>query len=207
MKIAVIGATRGIGLEVVKQALEDDHDVTALVRDPDRMPVRHPRLHLVQGDARDPESVATAVHGQDVVCDCLGTKNVFARTVLFSTCAQNLARALRPEQLLIAVTGIGTGDSRGHGTFLYDHVVLPLVLGRIYADKERQERIIRDHIERWIIVRPGILTNGPRTGRYRALVDLHGVRGGRISRADVADFVLSQAKSPTFIGKTPLLIS
>jgi len=127
------------------------------------------------------------------------------QTTLFSRAAQNLAAALEPEQLLIAVTGIGAGDSRGHGGFLYDYVALPLMLGRMYADKEREERIIRERVARWIIVRPGFLTNGPRTGRWRALVDLRGVRAGKISRADVADFILAQAKSPRFIGQTPLL--
>lgn len=206
MKIAVIGATRGIGLAVVKVALDDGHDVTALARDPARMPVSHSRLRIVAGDATDPGSIATVVQGQEVVCSCLGTKNVLESTTLFSRSAQNLARALNPDQLLIAVTGIGAGDSRGHGGFLYDRIALPLVLGRIYADKNREERIIKEGVRRWIIVRPGLLTNGPRTGRYRVLVDLQGVRGGTISRADVADFILSQAKSPTYLGKAPVLV-
>ena len=120
MKIAVIGATRGIGLALVQAALADGHDVSAFVRRPDRMPVSHLRLRIVAGDA--------------------------------------------------------------------------------------QERIIASNPTRWIIVRHSFLTNGPRTGRYRALTDLQGIRGGRISRADVADFMLLQAKSPQFIGKTPLLI-
>lgn len=206
MNIAVIGATRGIGLELVRAALEEGHEVTALVRSPARMPMSHPRLHVVPGDAQDPDAVAKVVLGQDVVCDCLGTKNVFTKTTLFSQSAANLAKALKAEQLLIVVTGIGTGDSRGHGGLLYDRLMLPLVLRRIYADKERQERIIMSQVARWIIVRPGILTHGPRTGRYRALTELRGIRGGTISRADVADFILSQAKTPTFLGKTPLLI-
>jgi putative NADH-flavin reductase len=117
-----------------------------------------------------------------------------------------MPKALKSEQLLIAVTGMGTGDSRGHGSFVYDHVMLPLVLRRIYADKDRQENIIKKNLTRWIIVRPGFLNNGPRTGCYRALTDLRGIHGGRISRADVADFMLSQAKSPQFIGQTPMLI-
>lgn len=206
LNIAVIGATRGIGLEVVKAALEDGHHVTVLVRNPGRLAVRHERLRIETGDALDPDAVARVVEGQDVVCDCLGTKNVFKKVTLFSRAAENLARALKPQQLLIAVTGVGAGDSKGHGGFFYDRLVLPLVVRGIYADKDRQEEIIRRRVARWIIVRPGLLTNGPRTGRYRALVDLEGVRGGTISRADVADFILKQAKSPEFLGKTPLLI-
>lgn len=206
MKIAVIGATRGIGLAMVKAALADGHEVTALVRDPARMPVSNPHLHIIPGDAEDAEAVARVVEGQDVVCDCLGTKNVTQAVTMFSRSAENLSKALKPEQLLIAVTGIGSGDSKGAGGFLYDCIFMPLVLRRMYADKDRQEDIIRSKIARWIIVRPGFLTNGPHTGRYRALTDLRGIRGGKISRADVADFLLSQAKSPQYVGQTPLLI-
>lgn len=206
MKIAIIGATRGIGLAMAQAALADGHEVTALARVPGRMPISHSRLRIVAGDGEDPAAVAKVVEGQDVVCDCLGTMNVFQQITLFSRCAENLARALKPEQLLIAVTGIGVGDSRGHGGVIYEYLFRPIVLGRMYSDKERQERIIKSTVARWTIVRPGFLTNGPRTGRYRALTDLRGVHGGRISRADVADFMLSQARSPRFIGQTPLLV-
>lgn len=206
MKIAVIGATRGIGLELIKAALADGHEVTALARVPARMPIRDEHLRIVEGDALDPDAVREVVEGQDVVCNCLGTANVREQTSLFSRSEENISMALKPEQLLIAVTGLGTGDSKGHCGFFYDRIFLPLVLRRIYADKDRQESIIKRDQERWIIVRPGFLNNGPRTGHYRALTDLRGVHGGRISRADVADFILSQAKSPQFIGQTPMLI-
>jgi len=205
VRIAVIGATRGIGRALVDAALAEGHYVTALARRPEQLAIRNPLLRVVAGDALDLDAIREVVQGQDVVCSCLGTRQMLKPTTLFSRAAQNLAAALEPEQLLIAVTGIGAGDSRGHGGFLYDYVALPLMLGRMYADKEREERIIRERVARWIIVRPGFLTNGPRTGRWRALVDLRGVRAGKISRADVADFILAQAKSPRFIGQTPLL--
>jgi len=207
MKIAIIGATRGIGFAMVQAALADGHEATALARIPDRMSISHSRLRVIAGDARDFGAIVKLVEGQDVICDCLGTTNVTQTITMFSRCAENLSKALDPEQLLIAVTGIGAGDSRGHGGFWYDYLFLPVVLRRIYADKDRQERVIMSNVTRWIIVRPGFLTNGPRTGRYRALTDLQGIHGGWISRADVADFMLVQAKSPQFIGQTPLLIS
>lgn len=206
MKIAIIGATRGIGLAMAQAALADGHEVTVLARAPGRMPISHARLRIITGDAQDSDAIAKVVAGQDVICDCLGTTNVTQRITMFSRCAHYLSKALKPEQLLIAVTGIGAGDSRGHGGFLYDYLFMPIVLRRMYADKDRQERIITRDIARWIIVRPGFLNNGPRTGRYRVLTDLRGVHGGKVSRADVADFMLSQAKSPQFIGQTPLLI-
>ena len=206
MKIAVIGATRGIGLAMVQAALADGHEVAALARIPDNMPITHKCLHVIAGDALERNAIAKVVKGQDVVCVCLGTAKVTQPINLFSRCAENLVKVLKPEQLLIAVTGLGAGDSKGHCGFLYDHVFLPIVLRRIYDDKDRQESIIRGNLTRWIIIRPGFLNDGPRTGHYRTLTNLQGIHGGRISRTDVADFMLLQAKSPQFIGQTPMLI-
>ncbi|WP_343672402.1 SDR family oxidoreductase [Chitinophaga sp.] len=206
MKIAVIGATRGIGLELVKIALAEGHEVTILARDPDRMPIADNHLRIIQGNALDWKAVFKVVEGQDVVCSCLGTTDVMKKITMFSRCAENLSRTLKAEQLLIAVTGLGAGDSKGHCGILYDRFFLPVVLKRIYADKDIEESIIQNQLNRWIIVRPGFLNNGPRTGCYRALIDLNGIHGGRISRSDVADFILNQAKSPQFIGQTPMLI-
>lgn len=206
MRIAIIGATRGIGLALTRQALADGHQVTALVRVPSSMTVSHPNLTLVEGAAEDLDAVAKVVEGQEVVCDCLGTKSVTRKITMFSQSAENLAKVLKPEQLLIAVTGLGAGDSKGYCGFFYDRFFLPVVLKRQYDDKDRQEEIIMNAVKRWIIVRPGFLNNGPRTGKYRALTDLQGIKGGQISRKDIADFVLSQAKAPEYEGKTPMLI-
>lgn len=203
MKIAIIGATRGIGLALAQVAMADGHEVTVLARDPSRVPTSDRRLRVLAGDAQDMDVIGKVVEGQDVVCDCLGTTRVMQTIILFSRCAENLVKALKPEQLLIAVTGIGADDSRGHGRFLYDCVFHPIVLRRIYVDKDRQKQIIMSNLKRWIIVRPGFLNHGPRTGSYRVLTDLQGIHGGKISRADVADFMLLQAKSSQFIGQPP----
>lgn len=206
MRIAVIGSTHGTGLALVQAALADGHAVTALVRTPGSMSINHPGLRIVEGDATEPAAVAKMVEDQEAVCVCLGSKNVFKKVTFFSRNAGLLADVLKPGQLLIAMTGMGTGDSKGHGGPFYDRLYLPILLRRLYDDKERAEAIIKGRIKRWIIVRPGILTNGPRTGKYRALTDLNGIKGGKISRADVADFMLAQAKAPHYIGQTPLLI-
>ncbi len=207
MKIAIIGATSGIGLELTKQALEAGYKVTVLARTPGKMNLKHPNLSIIKGDATDSESITKLVKGQQVICDCLGTKNVTKPVTMFSQSADNLSKVLKPEQLLIAVTGLGAGDSKGHCGFLYDHIFLPLVLKRQYNDKDKQEAIIKKNLNNWIIVRPGYLTNGERTGKYRAITTLTGKHGGPISRADVADFMLSQVKLPTMIGKTPMLVA
>jgi hypothetical protein len=108
---------------------------------------------------------------------------------------------------LIAVTGLGAGDSRGHGGLLYDAVVFPLLLKRVYDDKDVQEWIIRSSGLDWTIVRPGLLADGPATGQYRVLTAPNDWRFGTISRADVADFLVRQIDDRSLMGTTPLLIN
>jgi hypothetical protein len=103
---------------------------------------------------------------------------------------------------LICVTGLGAGDSRGHGGLLYN-AGLCLFLGRVYADKDVQERIIRQSRLDWTIVRPTILTYGLRTGTYRVLVDQRDWTSGFISRADVAEFLVMQIDDVSLLHKTP----
>ena len=106
---------------------------------------------------------------------------------------------------IVCITGIGAGDSRGHGGFFYDRVIEPTLLRTIYQDKDRQEDLLRYSDRDWIIVRPGQLSNDEATGKYRVLLDLAGVTVGKIARADVAAFVLLQLASNEFLRKTPLL--
>lgn len=207
MKVLIIGATGGTGRQLVEQALAVGHDVTALVRNPARIRVRHERLRVVQGDILDFDSVDRAVAGQEAVLSSLGTKSVFKPVKIFSEGTSNLLRAMAKHDVrrLICITGIGAGDSRGHGGFFYDKIILPIVLQRNYRDKDKQEEFIRKSDRDWIIVRPGFLTNGPPKGNYSVLTDLTGVTVGRISRADVAAFMLAQLTSDRYLRQTPLL--
>ena len=107
---------------------------------------------------------------------------------------------------LVAVTGLGAGDSRGRLGFFFDAIVFPLVLKRIYDDKDVQEQMIKASGLDWTIVRPGLLKNGPATGRVRALTDPRDWRAGFVRRADVAQFLVREAFERRFVGKTPLLI-
>ena len=207
MKIVVIGASRGIGLEVVKQALERGHEVTALLRDTGKLELDHARLHKIRGDVGKAADVQGAIVGQDAVCTCVGVNPTRKPVELSSRGAGNVLAALRdaPNTKFIAVTGVGAGDSRGHGGFFYDKIFQPFALGTIYADKDREEALIKTSAADWLIVRPGFLTNGARTGKYRTITDLRGVTAGKISRADVADFILNQLETPSLFRQTPLL--
>jgi putative NADH-flavin reductase len=108
---------------------------------------------------------------------------------------------------LVAVTGIGAGDTRGKGGFLYDWIVFPLLLGGIYADKNREEKLIRASNLDWTIVRPGFLTNGPPKGVVTALTQRKDYRAGRISRADVASFICDAIEHGEHVGEAPLIIA
>ncbi len=127
---------------------------------------------------------------------------------LFSTATRVLVDLMAEAGVkrLICVTGIGAGDSRDKGGFLYSAVLLPLFLRRVYDDKDVQEQIIRDSMLDWVIARPGLLTRGPRTRSYRVLTNREAWRMGKISRANVADFLVKQIDDDTYLGKTPLLI-
>ena len=210
--LLVIGASRGVGLETVKRALGDGHRVRALARSAASIAVDQPELKKIQGDALDTATVTSAVAGVDAVINALGaTKDLqalFSGTTLFSKATRILIDAMRALDVkrLLAVTGLGAGDSRGHGGFLYDAIVFPLALKRVYDDKDVQEQMIKASGLDWTIVRPGLLTNGPATGRARALVDPKDWRAGSVSRRDVAEFLVREAFERRFVGKTPLLI-
>lgn len=191
MKLLVIGASRGIGLSVVRQALDIGHEVSALARQATNMP-HHPRLKVVTGDVLDLKLIEDLVHGQTAVCLTIGTAPSLQGVSVFSEGTKNVVEAMHKAacRRLACVTGVGAGDSKGHGGFLYNQVFQPLLLKTIYEDKDRQEAIIRQSGLDWVIVRPGFLTNGPWTGSYRALTDLRDVTSGRIARVDVAHFIL-----------------
>ena len=207
MKIAIIGASRGIGYQLLKLAVEEGHEVTALLRNPDKLQIAYDNLHVIKGDILDPASVAAVTDDQGGICVCIGIPPSMKSVEVFSKGIENVLASINdnPEQKLIVITGIGAGESKGHGGFLYDRVFNPLLLKEIYRDKDREEALIKESRANCLIVRPGFLTNGPRTGKYRVIENLTGVTAGKISRADVADFMLKQLMEPTHFGKTPLL--
>jgi len=203
-RVLIIGATGGTGRQLVAQALERGYAVTALVRDASRLQVNHPQLTVLQGDVLDAGSVEAAVRGQEAVLSALGHKRFFYPTRILSEGTRNILRAMERHGVrrFVCETSLGIGDSSGRMGLTYTFFIIPLILPFYFWDKTRQERIIAASNLDWVIVRPGVLTNGAKRGRYR-----HGRRVGsflwtvRISRADVADFMLNQLESdPAYCG-------
>ena len=208
--VLIIGASRGIGLATVNAALKAGHSVRALSRLSTAIRLHDPELEKLDGDALDRDTIQRALVGVDAVIQTLGVSPapelILTGTRLFSAATRVLVNAMEASAVrrLICVTGFGAGDSRGRGGILYN-AALCLFLGRVYADKNVQERIIRRSRLDWTIVRPTILTNEPRTGTYRVLVDQRDWTSGFISRADVADFLVKQVEDRSLFHRTPAL--
>lgn len=205
-RVLIIGASGGTGRQLVAQALERGHLVTALVRDPSKLRIEHPQLRIARGDVLDYVSVEAAMRGQEAVISALGHKKYFYPTRILSEGTRNLLRAMEAHGVprLVCETSLGIGNSAGRMGLYYTLFVIPVILPFYFWDKTRQERLIAASKAEWVIVRPGVLTNGKKRGSYR-----RGRHVGsflwtvRISRADVADFMLSQLTDDTYLGTAP----
>lgn len=205
-RLLIVGATGGTGRLLLAQALERGFEVTALVRNRSRLQVDHPRLTVVQGDVLDSAAVEAAMRGQDAVLSTLGHKRFFYPTRILSEGTRNIVRAMESQGVkrLVSVTSLGIGDSAGRLGLLYTLFVIPVILPFYFWDKARQERIIAGSGLDWVIVRPGALTNGAKRGHLR-----HGREAGSylrpmpVPRADVAEFMLDQLESSTYLRAAP----
>lgn len=208
--ILIIGASRGIGLEAVKQALEAGHEVRALARSAGKITIEHPGLSKIEADATDQQALTDALQGVGVAIQTLGVKagpSMMVQPVdLFSEATRALLPAMQEAGVkrLIAVTGFGAGDSRGRGGLLHK-IGFNLFLRRAYEDKDVQEELIRGSELDWTIVRPVILYDGARTGNYHVLTDPRSWRLGFIARANVADFLIRQIDDDRYVGATPVI--
>ena len=203
MRVVVFGATGGTGLQLVKQALEAGHQVTALVRPHTKFPMQHERLRILQGDVLDPACVDAAVTGQDAVLSALGTNQRGPVTI----CADGMKSILAPMtthcvRRLVAISAYGAADS--HHRNLYNSALWAFQKEKMIV-KEHMEELIKQSDVDWTVVRPAALTNGPRTQRYHTGTDLHMKISSKISRADVADFMLRQLTDTTYVHKAPAI--
>lgn len=210
MRVLIIGASKGIGLETTRDALDSGHDVRALARSATAIAISNPSLEKMRGNALKTEDVKAALVGVDVVIQTLGVGlgELFRPVHLFSDATRVLIQAMKIQGVkrLICVTGFGAGDSRASISCL-QRLPFQIVFGRAYDDKSLQEQLIKESELDWTIARPGVLTSGPRTGQYQILSESSQWRNGIISRADVAEFLVRQIGDQTYIRKAPVLIN
>ncbi len=203
MKLIIFGSTGSIGRQLVKQALEQGHMVTAFARDPVRVDIKHNNLQVAQGNVMDPASVERAVQGHEAV---LCSPGAGRKGTVRSEGTRNIIRAMEKADVrrFICQSTLGVGDSRGNLNVFWKYIMFEILLRPMYADHVSQEDYVRQSRLDWTIVRPAAFTDGERTGQYRH--DFPGTDKTtkiKISRADVADFMLKQLTDDTYLHKTP----
>lgn len=203
MKLLIFGSTGSIGRPLVEQALEQGHTVTAFARNPAKLDTQHTNLKVFQGDVMDLASVEKAVQGQDGVLCVLGSGR---KGTLRSEGTRQIIQAMEKASVrrLICQTTLGAGESWENLNFFWKYIMFGALLREAFADHEKQESYVQQSHLDWTIVRPGAFVDGDRTGHYQ-----HGFPSTdkatklKISRADVADFLLKQLTDDSYLYKTP----
>jgi biliverdin reductase / flavin reductase len=209
VKILIVGASGRLGRCLVDQALAANFMVTALARSPTSLQKAHQRLSLVRGDLLEAASLESILPGHDAILVCVAPKVKFrVESDLLSKGALNLCLAMSKVKgaRLLWVTSAGVDPQYVKGKpFLYRGIIKPFFLENIYADFKLSEEILEKSSLTWSVVRPSRLTDGPLTKTYR--VDANGVpeNANKISRADVAHFMLEEIVDPQYNFKKALI--
>jgi putative NADH-flavin reductase len=202
MKLLILGATGGIGLEIVRQAIDAGHQVTALVRTPKRLKEFAGRMAAIQGDVLNSADLARALEGQDAVLSGFGAREPRSKADadLLRRFAVALTRAMLQAKIRRAIVV--------SVAFLFTDSIIPptYLFGRLFfrdvvTDASGMEDIFRKSALDWTILRPPRLTDNPRTGKYRVREGHLPRFGFKISRADVAEFMISTIQNGATIGK------
>jgi putative NADH-flavin reductase len=209
MKVVIFGASGQTGRELVTQALELGHVVTAFARRPETLGGADGRVRVVQGDIVDVAAVTRAVEGQEAVLSALGASNPMRPYPEFRTGVANIVKAMQTSDVrrlvYLSFLGVRAGEER-LGFFL--NQVAARLLRHAIADHAANERTIRASRLVWTIVLAPTLTRGRRTRTYRSGEDV-AIQSvvPSISRADVADFMLRQLAEVTYVGRSPRIMN
>jgi putative NADH-flavin reductase len=202
MKFVVLGATGGIGLEIVRQATQQGHSVTALVRSPERLKPLADRITIKQGDLLNPAELAKAISGHDAILSGFGPRVPIAKTDAnllrnFATALTTAMHQANVRRTVIVSTAFLFKDSIVPPTYLFGRLFFPGVV----IDAAAMEQIFMQSNLDWTIVRPPQFTDKPLTGKYRIRTGHLPRFGFNISRADVAHSFLKTIEDPTSIGR------
>jgi putative NADH-flavin reductase len=207
MRILVFGASRGLGLNVVEQALQASHTVTAFVRNPAALTFQHPNLTVLQGDSMDAVAVEKAIAGQEAVVSTLGPIRPPVPGMMEMS-ARNIVAGMKKHGVrrLISTTGAGVRQPQDQPK-LADHVIgflLNLLVKNIVLDSAANVKVIQDSDLDWTIARFPRLMNGVHTGKYRVGY-VSKDSSTQFSRADGADFILKELTEKKWLRKLPLV--
>ena len=207
MRVIVFGPTGGTGREIVSQALEGGHHVTAFTRNPTAVPAR-PGLTVVGGTIEDAGEVSRAVAGHDAVVSALGGRPWKRRARVCSTAMSHIVPAMAQHGVrrIVTISTFGAGDTRPQVDWLPRLLLFGVILRSEVADKEAMEQALAATGLDWIVVRVGVLADGPARGTFR-VTDDRSIRGmGKIGRADVAAFMLRQLTSDAWVRRRPVVM-
>ncbi|NKB35995.1 MAG: NAD(P)H-binding protein [Gammaproteobacteria bacterium] len=203
MKIVIFGASGSLGQHLVKQALNQGHQVSAFARDPSALKLQHQDLTRIKGNALKPIDVAAAVKGHDAVLIVLGTGPMGSIRAIGT---KNIVDAMQycGIRRLVCLSTLGTGDSGALLNFFWKHIMFGMLLRKVFADHQAQEKIVNESDLDWTIVRPAAFTDGPATGTYEHGSSLAGKKLKlKISRADIASFMVQQLSSDSYVHQSP----
>jgi putative NADH-flavin reductase len=202
MKFVVLGATGGIGLEIVRQAIQQGHSVTAFVRSPEPLKPFADRITIKQGDLLNPAELAKAISGHDAILSGFGPRVPIAKTDAnllrnFASALTTAMHQVNVRRAVIVSTAFLFKDSIVPPTYLFGRLFFPGVV----IDAAAMEQTFMQSGLDWTIVRPPQLTDKPLTGEYRVRKGHLPHFGFNISRADVAHSFFKTIEDPTSIGK------
>ncbi|MEM7658422.1 MAG: SDR family oxidoreductase [Bacteroidota bacterium] len=209
MKVAILGATGFSGQAVLSRLLAEGHEVSALVRNPQKLSIQHRNLSLIVGDVLDPGHMKALLQGQEAVINCLGIggKGSGKATSLLSEATRVLIQAMKETgtERLIAMSNVGAGDSRTFHPWIFRAVILPVFmrwLKLIIDDKNVMEPLIQESGLAWTIVRCPNITDRPAKGSFYPTLDGKGLKLS-ITRDDLAQFMVHQLSDHSFLHHSP----
>lgn len=201
MKVVIFGATGPTGQQLVKLALQKGHAVTVFVRTPEKITMHDKNLTVIKGDALNYEDVEKAVIGQNVVLSTLGVKPP-SREKVVGPAIKNIIKAMKNHKIdrLIVESAFFMDETVRKGTFV--KLLTATFMKGLYEDKKEQNKALYQSNLKWTEVRPTMLTNGPKS-KYK--VDVNPGMFSKISRANVADFMLNELTNGSFIKKAVII--
>ncbi len=202
--IFLVGGTGGVGLCFLHRALNEGHTVKLYARNPDKNEVSHPNLEVVKGELDDIDAMRQGMKGCDIVVLTAGVMSKKPNNII-SQGAKKLVEAAEETGVkrFVAVTSLGLGDSWNQALWSFRYIVVPLFIKGSFADKELEEKYIMNSKLDWIIIRPARLLN--KSPKYKYRYGMATNIKGRVSREDVAHFVIMQLDDDRFVRKTPCI--
>lgn len=203
MNILIFGASGKTGKKLVIQGLRNGHNVTAFVRNPDKLQLWDDNLRIIQGNALNSADVSSAIKGHDVIVSALGDKTsraLFEPSTTVSDAIKNIIPAMASHKVkrLMFIASFGVNKK----IFPPEKIVIKTILRNLFADIPKQEELIKASGLDWIIIHPARLVDSPKTEQYQSGENLPIGLFSKISRADVADFIIKNVQNDALIGKT-----